>query len=77
MTTVYKVCLLGKEGAVKEVIVFSKGSLEDQVESPFSDNERAFIESENIPIRFSQNNIYVDDSISVIKHKIIKTVYFY
>ena len=72
MTTVYKVCLLGKEGAVKEIIVFSKGSPEDQSESPFSEKERAFIEAESIPVRFSHNEIYVDDSISVIKHKIIK-----
>ena len=74
MTTVYKVCLLGKEGAVKEIIVFSKGSPEDQTESPFSEKERAFIEAESIPVRFSHNEIYVDDSISVIKHKIIKAM---
>ena len=64
-----KVCLLGKEGVVKEIIVFSRGN---QPESPFNEKEQNFIDQQNIPVRVVDSEIYIDDSISVIKHKILK-----
>ena len=66
-----KVCLLGKEGVVKEIIVFSRGN---QPESPFNEKEQNFIEQENIPVRVVDSEIYIDDAISVIKHKILKNL---
>ena len=67
-----KVCLLGKEGAVKEIVVFSRD--ESPAESPFNEKEREFIESENISVRTVDTELYIDDSISVIKHKILKVL---
>ena len=67
-----KVCLLGREGGVKEIIVFSRASQTDNAPSPFNEKEQTFIEQENIPVRVVDSEIYIDDSISVIKHKILK-----
>ena len=66
MESVYKICLLGNDSAVKEILVFSRESKEEQTESPFSPDERAFIETENIPVKFIQHAIYKDDSVSTI-----------
>jgi len=69
-----KVCLLGKNGTVKEIIVFSRTSRENASENPFNEKESAFIEQENIPVRIEKTAIYIDDTISVIKHKILKAL---
>jgi hypothetical protein len=47
MDTVYKVCLLGKNNAVKEIIVFSKKENEDASEHIFNSKEETFIEENN------------------------------
>ena len=67
-----KVCVLDKEGNVKEIVVFSRD--DSSVEPPFNEKEREFIESENIPVRTVDTELYIDDSISVIKHKILKVI---
>jgi hypothetical protein len=71
-----KVCLLGREGGVKEIIVFSRASQSDNAPSPFNEKEQTFIEQENIPVRVVDSEIYIDDAISVIKHKILKNSYY-
>ena len=70
MESVYKICLLGKDGDVKKVIVFSPEK-ENVSESPYNEKERAFIEAESIPVRFSTDVIHPDDSIFTIKHKLL------
>ena len=70
MESVYKICVLGKDGDVKEIVVFSPEK-ENASESPFREKERAFIEAESIPVRFSKDVIHPDDSIFTIKHKLL------
>ena len=70
MESVYKICVLGKDGDVKKVIVFSPEK-ENVSESPYNEKERAFIEAESIPVRFSTDVIHPDDSIFTIKHKLL------
>jgi len=65
MESIFKICVLGKEGEVKEIVVFSTE------ENPFHEKERAFIEAESIPVRFSKQVIHPDDSIFTIKHKLL------
>jgi hypothetical protein len=72
MEDIFKFCILGKGGEVKEIIVFSREFSEDQPESPFNEKELAFIESRQIPVKFSKQAIYKDDSIFTIKHKFLK-----
>jgi hypothetical protein len=67
MESVYKICVLGKKGDVKKVVVFSP----EKGESPFNEKERAFIDSKSIPERFSTDVIHPDDSIFTIKHKLL------
>ena len=67
MESVYKVCILGKDKKVKEVIVFSP----NEDETPFDNKERAFIESEQVPVRLSKTVIHPDDSIFTVKHKLL------
>ena len=59
----YKFCILGKEGDVKEIIIFSPDE-----ENHFNEKENAYIESKSIPVRFSKGSIHPDDSIFTIKH---------
>ena len=73
MESVYKICVLGKAGDVKEIVVFSSEK-EDASESPFHEKERAFIESNSIPVRFSKIAIHPDDSIFTIKHKLLSFI---
>jgi len=76
METSYKMCLLGKNNLIKEIIVFSREPAEDQTNSPFSDIEQSFIEKESIPVRYSLQHIHKDDSISTIKNKFLKEIGF-
>jgi len=73
---IYKVCFLNKIGLIKEIVVFSNESEEQRTESPFSKEEQEFIEKNNIPNRLSQQQIHKDDSISIIKNKILKSIDF-
>ena len=61
----YKICVLGKAGDVKEIVVFSENP------NPFNEKEGAFIEADSIPVRFSKGTIHPDDSIFTIKHKLL------
>lgn len=70
MEYVFKVCLLGKDNKVKEVVIFSSNK-EDAENPPFDEEERAFIETEKVPVRFSNTAIHPDDSIFTIKHKLL------
>lgn len=76
METSYKICILGKNSVIKEVIVFSRTSLEDQEGSHFSDKEQKLIEKQAIPVRYSTQQIYKDDSISTMKNKLLKELDF-
>ena len=72
----FKICLLGKRNSIKEIIVFSIESSEDQLASPFSEKEQLFIESNKIPVRYSQQHIHKDDSIATIKNKFLEEIDF-
>jgi hypothetical protein len=76
MDTVYKVCLLGKNNEVKQIIVFSKEVNEEASDSLFNSKEQDFIEKNNIPIKFSKFVFHKDDSITTIKNKILKEIDF-
>ena len=76
MDTVYKVCLLGKNNQVKEIIVFSKEVNEEASDTLFNSKEQDFIEKNNIPIKFSKIVFHKDDSIATIKNKILKEIDF-
>lgn len=76
MDTVYKVCLLGKNNLVKQIIVFSKEVNEDASDSLFNSREQDFIEKNGISIRFSKFVFHKDDSIATIKNKILKEIDF-
>ena len=72
MESIYKVCILGQDGLVTRQIVFSKQNPETQIESPFNEIERKFIEDNQIPIQYTTQTIHSDDSIYTIKYKILK-----
>ena len=76
METSYKICVLGKNSDIKEIIVFAGSSTEDQAINPFSENEQVMIETNAIPVRYSAQRIYKDDSISTIKNKLLKDIEF-
>jgi hypothetical protein len=75
MDTPYKFCILGKDNTPKQMIVFSNNT-ENADSSIFNDKEREFIETNSIPIQFSNQQIHKDDSISIIKNKILKSIDF-
>ena len=67
---VYKICVIGNHNTIKEIIVFGR---EDQGQDQiFSEKEREFIKETNPTIRFSQQQIHKDDSIRIIKNKILR-----
>ena len=83
MNDIYKICELDKDNNVINIIVFyGKFDIDLSVifkEDPnnsvfkdlFSDSEETMIKSNNIPIQFSSQSIYLDDSIQIIKQKLI------
>jgi hypothetical protein len=75
MDTPYKFCILGKDNTPKQMIVFSNNT-ENADSSIFNDKEREFIETNSIPIQFSNQQIHKDDSISTIKNKFLKEIDF-
>jgi len=56
---------------IKEILVFSKEYSEIN-DILFSERERDFIEKNNISIRFSNQQIHKDDSIRILKNKLLK-----
>ena len=68
----YKICLLGKDNTIKEIIVFSGPNTENTSEIVFSEKELEFIETNQIPVKTTKQRIHTDDSISTIKNKIVK-----
>ena len=72
----YKICILGKNNNIKEIIVFSREPTEDQMESPFNESEQTFIEYNSISVRYSSQKIHKDDSITAIKNKCLKELEF-
>ena len=72
----YKICLLGKDNNVKEIIVFSGENTENTSEIVFSEKELEFIETNQIPVKTIKQRIHTDDSISTIKNKIVKELDF-
>jgi hypothetical protein len=83
MNDIYKICELDKDNNVINIIVFyGKSDIDLSVifkEDPnnsvfkdlFSDSEETMIKTNNIPIQFSSQSIYLDDSIQIIKQKLI------
>ena len=66
----YKMCLLGTDGAVKQVIVFSNETDRDS-NTLFSEKELEFIETNKIPVTYANQQIHLDDTIFTIKHKLL------
>ena len=74
MNDIYKICELDKDNNVINIIVFyGKSDIDLSIifkEDPnnsvfkdlFSDSEEIMIKSNNIPIQFSSQSIYLDDS---------------
>ena len=71
--SVYKVCILNKEGNIDQVILF-QGVLDDvSFESThFSQEESLFYKNSNTELIVSEQMIHLDDSICNIKKKILK-----
>jgi len=65
----YKVCVIGNHNKIKEILVFGT---KEEGSSIFSKEEHDFIDKEQPPIRFSEQQIHKDDSIRIIKNKILK-----
>ena len=72
----YKICFLGKDNKVNEVIVFSNQTDSENADFHFSEQEQSFIESNSIQVKFSKQKIHKDDSISCIKNKILHEIDF-
>ena len=70
----YKVCVLDENGAINHIIVYDTQDItndEERFQNSFSENEKAFIESNNTNYRFSKQQIHKDDTIKTIKTKIV------
>jgi len=76
MDTIYKFCLLGKYNKVNQIIIFANNRNEEIGETIFNSKEQTFIEENNIPVKFSKQQIHRDDSIAIIKNKILKEIDF-
>ena len=74
METIFKVCLLGNENSIQDILVFN-GNTESKGHV-FNSKEQEFIDSENIRVHYSKLFIHIDDSISTIKNKILKQLDF-
>ena len=66
----YKICILGKNNDVKQIIIFADQESADP-DQLFNENEREFVSANSIPVSFSKQQIHKDDSISTIKHKLL------
>jgi hypothetical protein len=72
---IYKVCVLGNHNKIKEVIVFGITG-EGEKDSLFSKEEQEIIDRDKLSVRFSQQQIHKDDSIRIIKNKLLKEYEF-
>ena len=68
---IYKLCVIGNHNRVKEIIIFGQ-ELTGNMNTIFSEKENDFIEREKPTIRYSKQQIHKDDSIRIIKNKILK-----
>jgi len=71
VSEIYKVHFFNSDGKVKQTIVFSGGHVYEKRDL-FSDDELRYIESEQVIILFSDFQIHPDDTVRVIKRKIIE-----
>lgn len=83
---IYKVCVIGNHNKIKNIIVFGNNAgnnagndagndAEQKLEEKppiFSKEEKEIIDRENLPIQYSEQQIHKDDSIRVIKNKLLK-----
>ena len=69
---IYKIHLLDSNGKVKQIIVFCDGKKDrSNIKELFTPLEIAFYESEKVEILFSKQVLHLDDSIRIIKTKIV------
>jgi len=68
---IYKVRVLDSENKTKTILVFCKGNNSNDKNQIFSQTELDEIEQLQIPVVYSDAQIYLDDSIHSIKKKII------
>ncbi len=68
----YKFILLGSDGKIEKIIVFSKGKI--GLDDIFSNTMVQGIKDNDIPIVFADYMIHKDDNISTIKKKLILTL---
>ena len=66
---IYKICVIGNHNRIKEIIVFG---LDKENDTIFNEREREFIKEQKPTIWFSNQQIHKDDSIRIIKNKILK-----
>ena len=64
---IYKIYSLNSSGEVEKIYVFSRGNIVDV----FSEESLAVFKSKNIEIIYSKNQIHKDDSVRVLKKKIL------
>lgn len=62
----FKVCILNSENRIKDVYVYGA------TDTKFSEAERATYERDKSEIHYSDQQIHLDDSIRIIKNKILK-----
>jgi len=68
---IYKVRVLDSDNNTKTILVFCKGNNSNDKNQIFSQSELDEIEHQEIPIVYSEAQIYLDDTIHSIKKKII------
>lgn len=69
ISKIVKICILGSNNTITKVIIFSNTLELDKL---FSNVELEKINRDNPEIKFSTQQIHIDDSIRVIKNKILK-----
>ena len=71
---IFKICVLGPDNKPKKVFVFQPESENLERNKIFSEKEIELLDSYKINIQYSNQQIHTDDSIRVIKNKIIKEI---
>lgn len=75
ISDIYKVHLLDSSGIVKRIYVFCKNTMnEENINELFSESEKLQIESNKTEIVFTNSQIHKDDSIRIIKKKLIHEI---
>lgn len=70
MTKIYKINVLDEEGRIKHIAVCN-GTTPIEAQTHFSPEENQYIETNNVPVVFAPIRIYDDDTIDIIKRKIL------